>query len=105
MAYLPQTVEEAVIHLTEEISIGEIPTENVDIIKKCDYDKLSMFHHSLGSYIRNGFGMWAEDSQLRKSTGKDHPDDASMVIIQALWTELQKDRPPKMNRFQILKSN
>jgi len=40
--------------------------------------------------IRNSFGLHNENSLLLKSLGYFvHPDDASMVIIHALWKNIQ----------------
>ena len=48
---------------------------------------LAIFHHRLGTYIRTHYDLW-ENQALVKATGKEHPDDASMVIIKAVWQAL-----------------
>ncbi len=56
-------------------------------------EQLSSLHFSLGNYIRNEFGLWGSDEELLKACCPDsslqNPDDASMVIIKALWWKLQ----------------
>ena len=51
---------------------------------------------SLGPDIRDDFGLWARNEALLQSCrelsgNKDfHVDDASMVIIKALWKKVKK---------------
>ena len=53
-------------------------------------------HFSLGSYIRNEFGLWFENDNLlndcRRISNEPslHPDSASSVIIEELWKRLSK---------------
>jgi len=49
------------------------------------------FHLSWGMGIRNEYGLWGEDSSIRKScaamVGKNeiHPDTASTIIMEEVW--------------------
>ena len=52
---------------------------------------LIMLHPTLGRYIRNEFGLWLNNEELLKSCGKDHPDDASLVIIKRAWELTQQE--------------
>ena len=52
-------------------------------------DDLIQFHNSWGMGIRNGYNLW-HDKALVKELGAEHPDDASMVIIKAIWKVLQE---------------
>ena len=47
------------------------------------------FHHSLGRKIRNHYQLW-QDNALLEEIGKEHPDDASGVIIEAVWEKLRE---------------
>jgi len=88
---LPKTVEQAVSQLMTELSIYDKQK-----IKNTPKDSLSNLHFSLGMNIRNAFGLWSGNEELLKScrliTGKKdlHVDDASSIIINALWERLQK---------------
>jgi len=47
-------------------------------------DAIAQSHHGLGTWIRNNWGLWDEDSQLRgyfKKLGLKHADDMSGVIL------------------------
>ena len=53
-------------------------------------------HISLGEYIRNEFGLWADNKDLIAScrtiaqTEKIHEDTASTIIIEELWKSLRE---------------
>jgi hypothetical protein len=51
-------------------------------------------HATLGTTLRNDFGLWSGNKTLLKSCGSEtmHPDDASMVIIKAARQELLRER-------------
>jgi hypothetical protein len=54
-------------------------------------DSLIELHHGWGTGIRNGFGLWRGNTGLQASCAKEHPDDCSMVIIEAVWEALRRD--------------
>ena len=55
-------------------------------------DSLIDYHMGFGTYIRNHYGLWRGNTKLLVSAcGKPcHPDDASMIIIEAVWAETQR---------------
>lgn len=54
--------------------------------------QLAMLHATLGTTIRDEFGLWSGNTALLKACGSAtmHPDDASMVIIKAARRELRR---------------
>lgn len=52
---------------------------------------LILSHAGTGMGIRNSFGLWADNKELLYDCGGGfiHTDDASSVIIGALWEKLQ----------------
>lgn len=87
MPKAPQDIESAVIELKKN-SEPELLRE----IAECNKEDLVRFHDSIGLYIRNAFELWSGgNSSLLKSCGsvKMHPDDASMIILEALWHNLR----------------
>ena len=55
-------------------------------------DDLIDLHFSLGTDIRNSFGLHDQNSPLLKSLGLFvHPDDVAMVVIHSLWAKLTKE--------------
>jgi len=87
---LPQSVEEAVdmLHanmgLNDEILLATMHEENlIDV------------HLALGYQIRHEFGLWTGNDALLEScrilSGDKnlHVDDASMLIVKALWQKMQ----------------
>lgn len=89
---LPETVDEAVDRLMMILD-GEQKIA-IAVMQKED---LSDLHFSLGMAIRNAFGLHKSGSKLLASCNNNeiynsvHPDDASGVIIQALWTKLTQE--------------
>ncbi|TRZ48892.1 hypothetical protein D4S03_09090 [bacterium] len=87
---LPQSVDDAVDILLSDLSLNsEI---HMAAMKEED---IAGLHFSLGSAIRNEFGLWTGNEALmescRKTSGDPHLhiDDASMVIIKALWKRIK----------------
>jgi len=89
---LPQSVEEAVdmLHanmgLNDEILLAAMHEENlIDV------------HFALGYQIRHEFGLWTGNDALLEScrimSGDKnlHVDDASMLIVRALWEKVKKE--------------
>jgi len=84
----PKTVDEAVDRLLIELK----PADQLEIRSKAK-DDLILYHISLGLYIRNSFGLWRGNRALLRSAGENQPDNASGVIIEALWKRLQTTKP------------
>jgi hypothetical protein len=83
----PTTVNEVVVDILQRMP--EKDRERVRTTKKEDLIK---FHHGWGTAIRNYYGLWRGNTKLiAAACGKPcHPDDASTVIIEAVWAALQK---------------
>ena len=83
----PKTLEEAVSEI-----VSSLPAEDRERVKNTEKADLIKFHHGWGTGIRNDFGLWQGNKALRESAcGKPcHPDDASMIIIEAVWRKLNE---------------
>jgi hypothetical protein len=81
----PKTVDEAVTKILKVLD--EASKNKLRSMAKAD---LIMFHHNWGTNIRNDFGLWRGNTAILKDTGRDDPDDASMVIMEAVWEKLNK---------------
>ena len=81
----PKTVDDAV-----QILLVNLSEEDKETIQNTPPEKLAMFHHGLGTYIRNQFGLWQGNKALVPSdlVWKPHPDAVSMYIIRKLHTAL-----------------
>jgi hypothetical protein len=77
---------------TVEVLLKILPSETLNEIAKMKQDDLNELHFGLGLDIRNGFGLWRSNYALLESCGNKnmHPDEASGVIINKLWEELQQ---------------
>lgn len=81
----PSTLDQAVARLIDDMDDAD--KKMVRDTKKGD---LILFHHGWGTGIRNEFGLWRGNTNLLADCHAEHPDDASMVIIEAVWRRLQK---------------
>jgi len=69
---LPTNVDEAVRRLDSVVD---------DAMKAYLVYTTDGMHRSLGMWVRNNLGLWHDNKQLLKSTGEEHPENASGVII------------------------
>lgn len=87
--HYPRTLSEAVDTLMATMS-----DEDRRAIKATPREDVIRHHLGLGSYIRTEFGLWQEDSELLHAltpgSSPEDPDDASLTILEALWTRLQR---------------
>lgn len=73
--------------------MGLLPDGEKAKIAAMSQDDLFALHLGLGMWIRNNLGLWSENSALLESARAQNPDDASVVIIEALWRRLQEETP------------
>ena len=81
----PETIDEAVDRL-----MMVLDDEHKAALAAMREEDLIDLHFSLGVAIYKAFGMYEQGSKLMASCGVVDPDDASGVIIQALWIKLIK---------------
>jgi hypothetical protein len=82
----PETVDEAV-----EWLITVLEDRHKMLLTIMREDELIDLHFGLGLSIRNSFGLHDADGKLFRDCGVDNSDDASDVIIKALWNKLKHD--------------
>ena len=72
--------------------VQRLPEQDKQVVRTAKKEDLIKFHHGWGTGIRNHYGLWrGNDKLILSACGKPcHPDDASMVIIEAVWQALQK---------------
>ena len=83
----PTSVTETVRDIVQRMA-----EKDKEIVRTTKKEDLIKFHHGWGTGIRNHYGLWRGNDKLTLSAcGKPcHPDEASMVIIEAVWQALQK---------------
>jgi hypothetical protein len=88
---LPQSVAEAVDILHANMTLNE-----EFMLAAMNEEDLIDLHFSLGHDIRDDFGLWTGNDALMESCKSEsgnpdiHIDDASMVIVRALWKKVKK---------------
>jgi hypothetical protein len=84
----PHTLSETVAILS-----AELPERQKTVIEGTVERDLGRFHESLGTYVRDHFGLWGNNPALLAACKVEHPEDASDVIIHALRDHLRQTRP------------
>ena len=82
---VPRTKEEAINTL-----LKLYPEGSREEFANAKREDLIGYHFGFGMTIRNSFGLWGKGSPLLKDLGGGHPDDASMILIEAFWERLQE---------------
>ena len=91
MTQPPKTVGQAVDQLLSEMSLKDKTT-----VANMAEVELSTLYATLGSYIRNNYGLWTGNEELmascRFTANKLSIDEngASSLIIRELWKKLRK---------------
>ena len=64
-------------------------------------------HHGFGTYIRNTWQLWHEESTLaqwfRNNLGLGHADDMSGIILECVWREIKKQPWDVPGQVQVYK--
>jgi hypothetical protein len=86
---LPGTVDEAVQYLESQLTL-----KDKAMIAKMTERELTYLHPTLGQYVRNNFGLWAENKKLIQScrlrSCRDlDEDECSAFIVKELWERLR----------------
>ncbi len=87
------TKDEVVKDIFENMSIADKAR-----VKHTPKDELTLECRGWAMGLRNYYLMWHNDA-LVKDTGKEHPEDASMVIIEEVWEMLQKSEEKGWRRW------
>jgi hypothetical protein len=81
----PRTLEEAI-----KICLLTMTTSEKKALKNTPSGNLIMAHFGWAVNLRNEFGMWQGNRELIESCGATDPDGASMVVVEAVWKELNR---------------
>ncbi|MEI8349971.1 MAG: DUF6794 domain-containing protein [Candidatus Omnitrophota bacterium] len=83
--YIPKDLEECFKELKTMLQ----PSLVAEMKAKPEKEMIG-YHHGLGMWIRNNWGLWS-DSRLKKyfnNLGIRHPDDMSSIILNSFWRHL-----------------
>jgi hypothetical protein len=84
----PATIDEAV-----GVVIATLSDEDKATISAMAESELVGLHMGLGAWIRNNLGLWKGNRPLLECTDAPNADDASMVIVEAVWERLREMVP------------
>src|SRR5438477_12205812 len=92
---VPKTVDEAVLILkTKWLS----PKDLDWILRSPQRQAVGTLYRPFGTGVRNQFGLWGGNQELRASCGTDDPEGCSMVIFNRLWQSVRSDANPTLVR-------
>ena len=95
--YIPNTINQAVILL-----IFYLSSKDKREITKLTEESLLNLNFSLGRFVKNEFKLITNDSlmnscRVRSGRASVYADEASFIIIKALWKRLQELQAPTIN--------
>lgn len=82
----------ATIKATVRLVLGLKPEAEQARIGELTHGELVALDPGLGMWIRNNLGLWRGNQALLKATRQRHADDASQVLVEAVWQHLQDRR-------------
>jgi hypothetical protein len=92
---VPKTVDQAVLILkTKWLS----PKDLDWVLRNPQKEVVFRLYRPFGTGVRNEFGLWGSNQELRDSCGKNNPEDCSVVIFNRLWESVRADADPSLVR-------
>lgn len=83
---IPRTVDEAVSVLkTIWLSAGDLDW----LLRNPQKQAVATLYRPFGMGVRNQFGLWGDNQQLRDSCGENNPEGCSVVIFNRLWESVR----------------
>jgi hypothetical protein len=92
---VPKTVDEAVLVLkTKWLS----PTDLQWLLGNPKEQAVATLYRPYGTGVRNQFGLWGGNQELRDSCGVNDPEGCSVVIFNRLWESVRAEADPEVVR-------
>lgn len=91
--YIPKDLDDAFIELKKMLAPALL-----NELRNNSEEHLSGYHHGLGTWLRNNWGLWAGArlAQYFNQLGIHHPDDMSGIILTSFWRHLHS-QPIRLN--------
>jgi len=92
---VPSTVDEAVSVLkTKWLSAKDLDW----LLRNPQKQAVATLYRPFGTGVRNQFGLWGDNQQLRDSCGVNNPEGCSVVIFNRLWESVRSGADPSLVR-------
>jgi hypothetical protein len=92
---VPRTVDEAISVLkTSWLSARDLEW----LLRNPQKQAVATLYRPFGMGVRNQFGLWGDNQQLRSSCGVNNPEGCSVVIFNRLWESVRSDADPSLVR-------
>lgn len=91
MELMPESEWPRIVEAAVDRMLSAMTAKQRELMQETAHANLIRFHDNLGRWIRNQFGLWRGNKELMGACGFLHPDDCSMVIIDACWERLRSE--------------
>ena len=98
--YIPLDLDDCFVQLERLLK-----AEDVAAMRAGSEADMIMYHHGLGTWLRNNWGLWRGSrlSEWFNAHGIQHPDDMSGIILTSFWRHLHDkdvDLPGQISRYR-----
>lgn len=87
---VPETLDEALAYWTKMWKEAEQETKD-ELLAMTKDDFIGSHHFGIGTWMRNNWGFWKQDSKLYQEMvklGLHHPDDMSGLILDCAYCQI-----------------
>jgi hypothetical protein len=92
---VPRTVDEAV----SVLKTSWLSAKDLDwLLRNPQKQAVAILYRPFGMGVRNQFGLWGDNQQLRDSCGENNPEGCSVVIFNRLWESVRSDADASLVR-------
>jgi hypothetical protein len=92
---ISRTVDQAVLILRTKW----LSTKDLDwVLRNPQKQVVHRLYRPFGTGVRNEFGLWGSNQELRDSCGNNNPEGCSVVIFNRLWESVRADADPSVVR-------
>ncbi len=91
--YVPKDLDDAFAELKKML-----PPALLEEMGRRTEEEMILYHHGLGTWLRNNWGLWAGSRLARYFNGRgvEHPDDMSGIILTSFWRHIHS-RPVELD--------
>jgi hypothetical protein len=92
---VPRTVDESV----SVLKTSWLSAKDLDwLLRNPQKQAVAILYRPFGMGVRNQFGLWSDNQQLRDSCGENNPEGCSVVIFNRLWESVRSDADASLVR-------
>ena len=95
---VPRTVDESV----SVLKTSWLSAKDLDwLLRNPQKQAVAILYRPFGMGVRNQFGLWSDNQQLRDSCGENNPEGCSVVIFNRLWESVRSDADASLSTTRL----